>query len=102
MFKQITISLDGPICQCTERNLAWGPFADKDGKFGLKVWCRTCDTALWVPNSQFGARFDLAKEYPEGVKTENEAEKKKKEALVEEARGAKEKVVRLFKEVKND
>lgn len=64
MFKRIDINLTGPICNCVEQNLSWNPYVDLENKFGLKIWCKTCNTVLTIPNSKFTASMKLDTPYP--------------------------------------
>ena len=63
MFKGIDIKLSGPICDCDERNLAWGIHQDSTGP-GLYIECNTCKTKLQVPNKRFKAGFIFDTPYP--------------------------------------
>lgn len=71
VFKQVTLELTGPICQCEKKNLSW---ALPNGN-SLKLTCNTCDTQLLVPHKQFTAAFKFDEMYPEDEK------KRAKEAL---------------------
>lgn len=64
MFKNISINLTAPICQCELEKLSWQIFLDPEGKCGLMVQCQTCKSTLTVPNSQFRAFFVFDSKYP--------------------------------------
>lgn len=66
MFLGVTIKLSGPICTCNTQSLGWDIQHKDDGKYNLKVYCKTCHTALLIPHAKFTAWFDLKTPYPGG------------------------------------
>lgn len=66
MFRRLTIELTEPICQCPVQNLTWQVFSSRGSEQDtrLQVSCKTCGTALCVPNNHFKAAFQLDKPYP--------------------------------------
>ena len=60
MFKNITINLERPICNCRNGDLIWGIFFDKEQKAGLTIGCKSCNMEVNVPNNLFRANFAVA------------------------------------------
>jgi hypothetical protein len=56
VFKNITINLERPICNCKNGNLDWGIHID-DNKAGLSIRCVSCNMLVKVPNNLFRANF---------------------------------------------
>lgn len=64
MFKNVTINLTAPICDCPVQNLHWAIGSNKEGRHHLTVSCGTCKTELTVPHGKFLAHFHLDVPYP--------------------------------------
>jgi len=79
-FKNITINMANPICQCVAdegKNLySWGIAQFLDGP-GLRVSCSKCNMELLVPHDKFRANFNIAN--PNKVASKPKAEKKQVE-----------------------
>lgn len=61
MFKNITINMDYPICNCDTLNLGWGIWQDDNKNNCLSLECRTCKTLLKISHDTFKAQFAFHK-----------------------------------------
>lgn len=72
MFKNISINLKNPICQCKKQDLYWNVFMDKGNRPYLLLGCNTCKTQLQINPNEFKAHFNFETEYPDGIKEKDE------------------------------
>lgn len=61
MFKDITINMDYPICDCDTLNLVWGIWRDEKNNNSLYLECNTCNAVLKIAHRNFKARFTFNK-----------------------------------------
>ena len=77
MFKNVTINLTGPICNCETYNLTWSIWMDEKNRPGLAIICKSCKTKLFVQNEKFLGYLILEKGYPGDPAVNNEVTKEK-------------------------
>jgi hypothetical protein len=64
MFKDITINLTEPICNCEEKKLRFG-FTNDDS---IYIRCTICETRINVSKQHFVGSFHLDRPYPADMK----------------------------------
>jgi len=62
VLREIEIVLSGPICNCKSQDLGWGFAGDS-----LRVFCKRCNTNLYVEKSKIQGCVVCDSEYPDGL-----------------------------------